>query len=956
MKVTEGVLRIVSIKGKNVCPLNHTDVKANVSGFIGITEVTQIFTNPMDTPIEAEYIFPLPEKSAVFEMLMKIGDNTIKGIVKEKEEAREIYNKAIKKGKRASLLDEERPNIFVQHVGNIMPNDEIKILIKYVEDIKFKEGIYEYVFPMTVGPRCIPKSMEGEEPKVNPAYVEEGKRAGHDISLSVEINSPINVEEINSELHEIIVKKISDTISKIKLAEHDSIPNRDFILRYRVGSEKIEEGLISTKTKDKGGFASLIIQPPSRPENYNIIPKEMIFVVDTSGSQFGAPLEVCKKVMNLCIDKMHEKDTFNIICFSDVPEFLFKKSRPNNRNNRELAKLFMKKHDEAAGGTEMLPPILKALNAKRDPDRLRIITVMTDGYVDNEDEIIGEIAKKCKKNTRVFSFGTGNSVNRYLIAKMAEAGRGESEIITVNDHPRGKEKKKQNENIKKVTEAFFKKIDCPLMTDIKLTWSGAKLFEIYPKILPDLYSNTPLILIGKYKEPTEGTIIITGKTANGDIEKKIDFKLNPEDDSRYESIPYLWARRKIEYYSDEDEGSYKEHSKIKEKIIKLGIKFGLATKYTSFVAVEEKIVNKNGKITKKEVLAEFPIGLSREGFEQIRSFGSSCCDLAEVDECCVRDMFASDFGDLDIDNENDEPYYDINTTEDTVAEDIFAEIKTDGEEPQTDKNDDSCYDIDITNNTDNGDIFAGIKSNKDDSENDEPCYDIDTDENTDDGNSLYDIKSNKDEPENDDSCYDIDITNNTDNGDIFAGIKSNKDDSENDDSCYDIDIDENTDEGNILYDIKSDNDDSENDDFYYSFDQLASKVRTKLKLFKYDEDKFDKYLNALFEMIRETQKKPEYDLKFLKDELKKAVKRQVIDKNGKIKIKIKFLTVPKDSLKLIEANKHLRILKKEEEEVIVELDVNRTALLNLIEISETSSVYKIEIAKSSRVKYKNKEK
>ena len=126
MKVTEGVLRIVSIKGKNVCPLKHTDVKANVSGFIGITEVTQIFTNPMDTPIEAEYIFPLPEKSAVFEMLMKIGDKTIKGIVKEKEEAREIYNKAIKKGKRASLLDEERPNIFVQHVGNIMPNDEIK--------------------------------------------------------------------------------------------------------------------------------------------------------------------------------------------------------------------------------------------------------------------------------------------------------------------------------------------------------------------------------------------------------------------------------------------------------------------------------------------------------------------------------------------------------------------------------------------------------------------------------------------------------------------------------------------------------------------------------------------------------------------------------------------------------------------------------------------------------------
>ena len=939
MKVTEGVLRIVSIKGKNVCPLKHTEVKANISGFIGITEVTQIFTNPMDTPIEAEYIFPLTEKSAVFEMLMKIGDKTIKGIVKEKEEAREIYNKAIKKGKRASLLDEERPNVFVQHVGNIMPNDEIKILIKYVEDIKFEEGIYEYVFPMTVAPRYIPKSMEGKEPKVNPAYVEEGKRAGHDISLSVEINSPINIEEINSELHEINIEKISATTSKIKLAEHDSIPNRDFILRYRVGSETIEEGLISTKIKDKGGFASLIIQPPSRPENYNIIPKEMIFVVDTSGSQIGAPLEVCKKAMNLCIDKMHKNDTFNIICFSDVPEFLFKKSMPNNRKNRELAREFMKKHDRACGGTEMLTPILEALNAKRDPERLRIITVMTDGCIGNEGEIISAIAKKCKKNTRVFSFGTGNSVNRYLITKMAEAGRGESEIITVNNHPRGKEKKKQNENIKKITDAFFKKIDCPLMTDIKLTWSGAKLSEIYPKVLPDLYSNTPLILIGKYKESTEGSVIITGKTANGVIEKKIDFKLNPEDDPKYESIPYLWARRKIEYYSDEDEGSYKENSKIKEKIIKLGIKFGLVTKYTSFVAVEEKIVNKNGKITKKEVPAKFPSGVSREGFEHTSIY------LACVDEDCVRDISASDFGDLDIDDENDEPCYNIDTTEDN--EDIFDEIKPDEDKTE---DDDSCLTIDTIEDTDNGDIFAGIKSDKYDSENDDSCLTIDTTENMDNGDIFADIKSGKNESENDEPCYDIDTDENTDNGDIFADLKSDKDNSESDDSCLTIDTTENMDNDDILVDVKSDKYDSENDGSYYSLAQLSSKVRKKLKLFKYDEDKFDKYLNALFETIKETQKKAEYDLKFLKDELKKSVKRQVIDKNGKIKVKIKFITVPEDTLKLIEANEYLHIVKKEEEEVIVELDVNRTALLNLIEISENSSVDKIELAKSSRRK------
>ena len=188
------------------------------------------------------------------------------------------------------------------------------------------------------------------------------------------------------------------------------------------------------------------------------------------------------------------------------------------------------------------------------------------------------------------------------------------------------------------------------------------------------------------------------------------------------------------------------------------------------------------------------------------------------------------------------------------------------------------------------------------------------------------------------------------NEDIFDEIKADEDKPEDDDSCLIIDTTEDTDNEDIVVDVKSNKYDSESDDSYYNLAQLSSKVRKELKLFKYDEDKFDKYLNALFETIRETQKKAEYDLKFLKDELKKSVKRQVIDKNGKIKVKIKFITVPEDTLKLIEANEHLRIVKKEEEEVIVELDVNRTALLNLIEISENSSVDKIELAKSSRRK------
>ncbi len=826
MKVTEGVLRIVSSEGENVCPLKHTDVKATISGFIGITEVTQIFTNPMDTPIEAEYIFPLPEKSAVFEMLMKIGDKTIRGIVKEKEEAKAIYNKAIQEGKRASLLDEERPNIFVQHVGNIMPGDEIKILIKYVEDIKYEEGIYEYVFPMTVGPRYIPKSQEGKEGNINPVYLEEGKRAGHDISVSVEINSPINIEEVQSELHEINIEKVSDTTNIIKLAEHDSIPNKDFILKYRLGSETIEEGLISTKIKDKGGFASLIIQPPARPENFKIIPKEMIFVVDTSGSQMGAPLEACKKAMYLCIDKMHANDTFNIICFSSVPEFLFKKSMPADEKNRELAREFMKKHN-GGGGTEMMPPILAALKAKEDKDRLRIITIMTDGYVGNEDEIIKAIDQKCKKNTRVFSFGTGDSVNRYLITKMAEAGRGDSEIITVTYRSRDTE----NENMQKVADAFFKKIDCPLMTNIELNWSGDKISEIYPKNLPDLYSNKPLILIGTYKKGGKGSVTVTGNVAGETIKKKIEFVLATEEDSKYESLPYLWARRKIEYYSDRDNfrGRNRDDDKIKQTIIKLGLDFGLATLYTSFVAVEDKVVNEDGKLEHKEVPSEFPSGVSRQGFEpqveerMSRGYGGPppmqqmMCGLAAPMPARGNGMLGGIMG---------------------MAMKMF--------QPQV------------------SECCARMP---------EPLADCCV------------------EPEEDGCC------------------------------CPDEDI--------CCVDEPM---------------EICEEPTPEETKFEYDEKKFDKYLKALFEKINEAEEKDKYNLEALKDEIKKVVKKKVIDKNGKIKVRIKFLTIPEDTLKLIEENDTFNVVEKGEQEVTIELEVNQIALLNLIVISENSSVDKIELA------------
>ncbi len=641
-EVTEGTLKIIGKPSASVCPLKHTSVDAKLSGFIGRVTVKQSFHNPLNEPIEAVYIFPLPNRAAVDSMVMKIGDRVIKANIKSREDAKRIYNEAKNAGKRTALLEQERPNIFTQSVANIMPNDKIEITISYVEQLSYCDGVYEFVFPMVVGPRFIPggsrdfnapnddelvpvtkeekvklnKEQSGtgwavdtdrvpDASRITPVVTPPGTRAGHDISLKVSIDSPVAINDINSVLHKVNIAKSKNLNPPynaiIELKKEDSIPNKDFILKYSVAGKKIEEGFIYHNSGKNGGFFSLVLQPPDRPSANEITPKEMIFVIDTSGSQSGWPLAKAVETMTHCIDNMNADDTFNLLDFSNQTIKLFNQPVPSTAENRKKAKDFLT-NKLAGGGTHMLPAVVESLQLKEDPKRLRIVCFMTDGYVGNDMEIIDSIAKNLG-NSRLFSFGTGNSVNRYLIDKMAEAGRGEAEFVTLNRS--GAE----------VAEAFQRKIGTPMMTDVSVDWNGMPVSEVFPQNHPDLFSSKPLIFTGRYSKAAKGRITIKGNIAKRPFSKKIEVDF-PANEPKNDVLASLWARTKIESLMDKDLTGIQSgnpNADIKRKITQLGLDFNLVTQFTSFVAVEEKVVNKNGKTTTVAVPVELPDGVKYEG-------------------------------------------------------------------------------------------------------------------------------------------------------------------------------------------------------------------------------------------------------------------------------------------------------------------------------------------------------
>jgi Ca-activated chloride channel family protein len=611
----QGGLTIIEPDGKpgQGCPLQHTSVKAEISGFVARVSVTQQFHNPRKEKVEAVYTFPLSSDAAVDEMIMRVGERTVRGVIKRRDEARRIYEDAKDRGRVASLLDQERPNIFTQSVANIMPGEKVEITIQYSELLPYEDASFRFVFPMVVGPRFIPGRPVGSQgtgwapdttsvpdaSRITPPVTPAGARAGHDISLSVSIDAGVPILGIESKLHEVEVERKSPNRATISLRNQNEIPNRDFVLKYVAAGDEVRSGALTHKT-GADGYVTIIMIPPKRVTREQIAPREMIFVIDCSGSQYGKPLEKAKDAMRYFIDHMNPKDTFNIIDFNEGSRTLFSEPKPNTPENREKALNYLRGL-EARGGTWMGPAVEKIAMTPAPENRLRIVSFMTDGYVGNDFEIIS-LVKRLRGASRWFPFGTGNSVNRFLLDQMARSGGGEPEYILLNSPG------------EQVAAKFYDRIAEPVLTNVSLDVKGIELQQIYPEALSDLWSRKLLVFKARYSKPGKGTITIKGFASGKPYEQTLNVDL-PEHEPANPTLASLWARSKVDDLMDRDWMNIQRGTplaEIKEEIVKVGLDHKIMTQFTSFVAVEETVVTINGKPTTVAVPVEMPEGVSRD--------------------------------------------------------------------------------------------------------------------------------------------------------------------------------------------------------------------------------------------------------------------------------------------------------------------------------------------------------
>lgn len=590
-------------------PLKNTNVKISVFGFVASVEVEQTFVNSFSENIEAVYVFPLPANAAVDDLEILIGKRKIQGQIKEREEARQTYEIAKSAGIKAALLEQERPNIFTSAVANIEPNNQIVVKIHYTERIAYDDGTFRLAFPMVVAPRYIPVDMQIKDgkikkiqdgrfipvpdkdktivpdaDKITPPNLPAGVRPGN-ISLSVELQAGFPIKKLQSITHEIKSDKVAPSHYRVQLNRQDEIPNRDFVLEYRIAGEQPEAAVMLATDQKGEGYFLMMAAPASDFQTKDLVAKEMIFIVDTSGSMQGIKIEQAKNAMRSCLRGLNPQDDFNIIRFSSGFQPLWPKSLSVTQQNINQADQFVNNF-RAEGGTEMLNPLMHALQNNKampgQPAKARIIVFITDGQIGNEAQLL-QAVKQNLGQTKIFTFGIDSAVNEYFLRKLAEIGAGTAEFLLPTQ-----------QNFETVINKFQSRISAPMLTNIAIDWGQMEVSDFYPNPVPDLYVNQPVFITGKIKATgNREQVFIKALSAVGlsTLPVLID---TASSNIRLQAISALWARGKVDRLGN-DLIETPNSQNIKQEITQLGLKHKLVTQFTSFIALEEKnIVPKEG--------------------------------------------------------------------------------------------------------------------------------------------------------------------------------------------------------------------------------------------------------------------------------------------------------------------------------------------------------------------------
>jgi len=369
-------------------PLLHTEANANITGVIADVKITQIYKNGGKTPIEAIYVFPASTRAAVYNMKMTIGERVVVAQIQEKGKARKTYEKAKKAGKSASLLEQQKPNVFQMNVANILPNDTIKVELFYTELLVPENGIYEFVYPTVVGPRYSNQAASdvlASDKWVENPHLHEGKKPPYTFDINVRINAGIPIQNVSCSSHDVTINFKNKDQAAISLKNgNKSGGNKDYILKYALKGKKIENGLLLYEG-EKENFFLMMMQPPKRIQPKSIPPREYIFIIDISGSMYGFPLDVSKKMMSELLSTMRPTDVFNMMFFAGGSNVYSKKSVPATSHNIKNAMAAIDEQ-QGGGGTELLPALKNALAMTPSDDYARSFVILTDGYVTVEEE------------------------------------------------------------------------------------------------------------------------------------------------------------------------------------------------------------------------------------------------------------------------------------------------------------------------------------------------------------------------------------------------------------------------------------------------------------------------------------------------------------------------------------------------------------------------------------------
>jgi Ca-activated chloride channel family protein len=558
-------------------PLRETSAQVEIAGSIARVQVRQVFQNGGAKPIEAVYVFPASTRAAVHAMRMKIGGRVVEAKIEKRAEARRQYQQARQEGRRASLLEQERPNVFTMSVANVMPGDRIEVALEYSELLVPEDSVYEFVYPTVVGPRYGGGADPAKDRWIANPTLHQGEKEPYGFDVRVHLESAIGIKDVSSPSHPVDVTWGGTGRADVRLRGPGG-GNKDFVLRYRLAGDQIDAGVLLWRG-EKESFFLVQMEPPARPAAAQIPPREYVFLLDVSGSMFGFPLDTAKVLVKTLLSRLRPTDHFDIAMFSGgsyvlSPDGSIPATPENVRRASEVID-----QQRGGGGTELMGGLRTAYGIpRRDRKVSRTVVVVTDGFVGVEAQAFKFIRENLSQ-CNLFAFGIGSSVNRGLIEGMARAGQGEPFVVL------GPEKARQE------AERFAAYIERPVLTQISVRFPGFDAYEVAPMVLPDLLASRPLVLFGKYRGAPAGAIEISGMTGGGRFTRTLDVAAAaPRQENG--ALQSLWARRWVELL--EDEHHLGPAPEIEEAITDLGLAYHLLTPFTSFVAVDSEVVNRSG--------------------------------------------------------------------------------------------------------------------------------------------------------------------------------------------------------------------------------------------------------------------------------------------------------------------------------------------------------------------------